>query len=35
MPLNCDGGSKLIAVLNIGPGVRTYVVTPAHFAIHE
>ena len=35
MPPNCDGGSKLIAVLNIGPGVGTYVVTPAHFAIHE
>ena len=35
MPPNCDGGSKLIAVLNIGPGVGTYVVAPAHFAIHE
>jgi hypothetical protein len=35
MPPNCDGGSKLIAVLNIGPGVGTYVVTPTHFAIHE
>jgi hypothetical protein len=26
MPPNCDGGSKLIAVLNIGPDVGTYVV---------
>ena len=35
MPPDCNGGSKLIAVLNIGPGVGTYIVAPAHIAIHE
>jgi hypothetical protein len=35
MPLNCNGGSKFITVLNVGPGVGTYIVTPAHVAIHE
>jgi len=35
MPLTCNGGNKFITVLNIGPGVGTYIVTPAHVAIHE
>jgi hypothetical protein len=35
MPLNCNGDSKLIAVLNVAPGVGTYGVTPTHVAIHE
>jgi hypothetical protein len=35
MPPNCNGGSKLITVLKTGPGVVTYIVTPAHIAIHE
>jgi hypothetical protein len=32
---NCNGGSKSITVLNVGSGVGTYDVTPAHVAIHE
>src|SRR3981081_1138736 len=35
MPLNCDGGSKFITLLNVSLGVGTYGVTPAHVAIHE
>ncbi len=35
MPLNGNGGSKFVTVLNVGPGVGTYIVTPAHVAIHE
>ena len=33
MPLDRDGGSKFITVLNIGPGVGTYIVTPAQVSI--
>jgi hypothetical protein len=35
MPPDCDGGGKVIALLSIGPDVRTYIVAPAHLAIHE
>ena len=35
MSPNRNGGSKFITVLNVGPGVVTYIVTPAHVAIHE
>ncbi len=35
MPLNCNGGRKFITVLNVGPGVGTYGVTPAHVAFHK
>jgi hypothetical protein len=35
MPLNCNGSSKSITVLNVGAGVGTYGVTPAHVAVHE
>jgi hypothetical protein len=35
MPPNSNGGSKLIAVLNIGPSVRTNTVASAHVAIHK
>jgi hypothetical protein len=35
VPPNCNGGSKFITVLNVGPGVLTDVVAPAHNAIHE
>jgi hypothetical protein len=35
MPLDRNGGSKFITILNVGPGVGTYIVTPAHAAIHE
>ena len=35
MSPNCEGGRKVIALLSIGPDVRTYTVAPAHLAIHE
>jgi hypothetical protein len=35
MPPDRDGGNKFITVLNIGPGVLTDTVAPAHVAIHE
>jgi hypothetical protein len=35
MPLNRNGSSKFVTILSVGPGVETYVVTPAHVAIHE
>ena len=35
MPPNCNGGRKFITVLNVGPSVVTYIVTPAHVTIHE
>ena len=35
MPLDRNGGSKFVTILNVGPGVGTYIVTPAHIAIHE
>jgi len=35
MSPNCEGGRKVIALLSIGPDVRTYTVAIAHLAIHE
>ena len=35
MPPHRNGGSKCVAFLNIGPGVVTYIVTPAYVAIQE
>src|SRR5258708_34659383 len=35
MTPNRNGGSKLIAVLNIRPGAAAYGVTPAHVAIRK
>ena len=35
MPLDRNGGSKFVTILNAGPSVGTYIVTPAHVAIHE
>ena len=35
MSPNLNGGSKFITVLNVGPGVVTYIVSPAHIAVHK
>jgi hypothetical protein len=35
MPLDRNGGNKFITILDVGPGVETYIVTTAHVAIRE
>ena len=35
MPSHRNGGRKFFTVLNVGPDVVTYIVTPAYVAIHE
>ena len=35
MPLGCNSGNEFITVLIVGACVGTYIVTPAHGAIHE
>jgi hypothetical protein len=35
MPLDRNGGIEFVTILNVGPGVGTYIVTPAHVAIPE
>ena len=35
MPLDCNSGGEFITLLDVGPGLVTYIVGPAHVAIHE